>query len=149
MSVGEFCSRNVVVTDVTTDVQEAASLMRKFHVGDVVIIDDQNGLNVPIGIVTDRDLVLEVLAQDISPDNITVCDVMSENIHSMQQNEDLFDALYLMAEKGIRRIPIINDEGGLEGILTLDDLLEVFAEKFSCLVKSLSKEQQVEKIQRN
>ena len=149
MPVGEFCTRSVVVTAASTDVQTAAKLMRKFHVGDLVVITEQDGFNVPIGIVTDRDLVVEVLAQDINPDSITVGDIMSQTIHVAQQSDDLFDVLNLMADKGIRRVPVVNSQGVLEGLLTLDDLLEVFAEQIHCLVRGVSKQQRIEKTQRN
>jgi CBS domain-containing protein len=95
----------------------------------------------PLGILTDRDLVIEVLARDVDMDSVVVGDVMSFDIVSVTEDTKLIDAIKVMRNKGIRRLPVVNTAGGLEGILTVDDVLELLAEQISDLIKLVSVEQ--------
>lgn len=149
MSIGEYCNREVVVADSAMDAQEAAQLMRTYHVGDLVIVEERGDGPVPVGIVTDRDLVLETLAQQIDPTSITVGDIMSPDPQCVRDSEDLLEALRIMADTGVRRLLVLNSDGGLEGILTLDDAIELLAEQVSCMVRIVGREQRIEKIERH
>lgn len=140
MSLGEYCNREVVVAKKDIGIQEAARLMREFHVGDLVIVERIEDKNVPIGIVTDRDLVIEVLAQDVSAQSLTVGDVMCEDPATAHEEDDLWDTLNRMRSLGVRRMPVVNSQGGLEGILTLDDVLELICEGLTDLVKLVKRE---------
>lgn len=140
MSVGEYCNREVVVTQKNIGIQEAARLMREFHVGDLIVVERIDDKNVPIGIITDRDLVIEILAQDISLDSVTVGDVMQANPATAQEQDGLWDTLKRMRSLGVRRIPVVNVGGSLEGILTLDDVLELLTEELTDLVKLVKHE---------
>jgi CBS domain-containing protein len=140
MAVGEYCNREVVVAEKSTEIREAARLMRRQHVGDLVIVERRGEENIPIGMVTDRDLVVEVLAQDLDPDVITVADIMSLNPVTAPEEDDLWDTLNRMRSQGIRRLPVVNARGGLEGILTADDVLELFTAGLSDLVKLVQQE---------
>ncbi len=144
MSIGDFCNTEVVVVGRSTGVLEAARLMRAHHVGDLVVVENVEVRKGPVGIVTDRDLVLEVMAQDVNPEVITVGDVMSQTLHSIHDTADLLDTLELMANEGVRRLPIVNASGELEGILTMDDLLWVMAEQMRGLVNVIGREKKVE-----
>ncbi len=144
MSIGDFCNTEVVVVGRSTGVLEAARLMRAHHVGDLVVVENVEVRKGPVGIVTDRDLVLEVMAQDVNPEVITVGDVMSQTLHSIHDTADLLDTLELMASEGVRRLPIVNASGELEGILTMDDLLWVMAEQMRGLVNVIGREKKVE-----
>lgn len=149
MAIGDFCNTEVVVVDRDTGVREAARIMRERHVGDLVVVEDVSGRRNPIGIVTDRDLVLEVMAQDVDPGAITVGDIMSNTLHTIPESADLLDTLELMASEGVRRLPIVAADGTLEGILTLDDMLWVLAEQMRGLVKIVGREKKVEETNRN
>ncbi len=144
MAVGELCNREVVITEKTASVVDAAQLMRTHHVGDLVVVEDRGGRKHPIGIVTDRDIVVEVVAAGVNPDSLKVGDIMGPDVATVRESEGLFEALRYMRDKGVRRMPVVNREGGLVGILTLDDLLSLLAEEMTELAKLVSHERQRE-----
>lgn len=135
MSIGEFCNREVIVTGRGTGIEEAARLMREHHVGDLIVVESRDVGNVPVGIVTDRDLVIEVLAQGVDPDTVTVDDIMSDEPFVMEEHEDLWNALEMMRSKGVRRLPVVDGRGALVGIITLDDLVEAVGEGIGDFVR--------------
>ncbi len=136
MSVGEFCNRQVVISSPESDIVSVAKLMRKHHVGDVIIVRGQEGeARVPLGIITDRDLVIELLAQEVALDSVTVGDAMSYELVTCQESDSIGDALEMMLSRSIRRLVVVNDEKSLVGILTVDDLLEILAEEITTLTK--------------
>ena len=140
MPVGEYCNREVVIVETGTEIIEAARLMRSHHVGDVVVVEPRGEEKVPLGIVTDRDLVVEVLAQEVALDSVKVDDVMSAEIVTAREQDDLWATLNRMRTQGIRRLPVVNERDGLEGILTVDDMLEVIAEGLMDMVKLTGRE---------
>ena len=135
MTVGHFCNREVVITGRESTIFEVAQLMRLHHVGDVVIVDDREEGRVPVGIITDRDLVVELLADGVDLDAVTAGDVMSYELVTARTDDSIWETLKRMRGQGVRRIPVINDQGGLEGILSLDDILELLADELSMLAK--------------
>jgi CBS domain-containing protein len=144
MAVGEICNREVVFAEKVLSVVDAAQLMRKHHVGDLVVVEEKDGRKHPVGIVTDRDIVVEVVAAEVNPDALKVGDIMSLEVATVHESEGLFEALRYMRDKGVRRMPVVDREGGLVGILTLDDLLSLLAEEMSELAKLVSHERQRE-----
>ncbi len=134
MSVGEHCCRMVSVIHPGESVMSAAKLMREHHVGDVVVVEAQSQGNKPVGILTDRDIVLELIAKNISLDQVTVGDAMSYDLYSLPEDMDLLEAVAEMRSRAVRRAPVINQEGMLVGILSIDDVLGILAE----LLKDLS-----------
>jgi len=146
MTVGEICNRNVVVAPKTEMIVDAAKRMRTSHVGDLVVIENRNGRHFPIGIVTDRDIVISVVAGD--PDHINyllVSDVMSDDLITAREHEHIEAALKKMEEHGVRRLPIVDADGMLLGILTLDDILQYFTGQQSELVALVAREQRRER----
>ncbi len=148
MSVGEFCNREVVISTRNADMVLLAQLMREHHVGDIIIVDTmENGLNIPAGILTDRDIVIELIAREVPLDTVKAEDVMSRDLVQVREQDGLWDSLQLMQRKGVRRLLVVNKEGGLEGILTVDDLLELLAEELNSLskipFKGMSKERDI------
>lgn len=141
MSVGEFCNREVIVMGPDESVRDAARLMREHHVGDVLVVEDREGQRVPLGILTDRDLVIEVLAAGGDPDPFRVADVMTGDLLTAQEDEDTMATLQRMRNAGVRRMPVINQGGGLVGIITVDDFINMFAEQMEDLVRLVSREQ--------
>jgi CBS domain-containing protein len=148
MSVGEYCNREVVITERGTEIREAAKLMRQHHVGDLVVVEHRGDEAIPVGVVTDRDLVIEVLAQELDMEAVTVGDVMSMEIVTARETEELWDTLNRMRSQGIRRMPVVNERGGLEGIITADDIVEVIAEGVMDLAKLIRREMEREARQR-
>ena len=118
--------------------------MRSHHVGDVIVVDNQAELVLPVGILTDRDIVLEIMAEDVDLKMVSIGDVMSYELITVTESTTLIDTIKLMRQKGIRRIPVVNDKGTLEGLLSVDDLLELLAEQLNDIVVLISKEQSSE-----
>ncbi len=144
MAVGEICNREVVIAEKALSVVDAAQLMRKHHVGDLVVVEEKDGRKHPVGIVTDRDIVVEVVAAGVNPDALKVGDIMGPEVATVRESEGLFEALRYMRDKGVRRMPVVDHEGVLVGILTLDDLLSLLAEEMTELAKLVSHERQRE-----
>lgn len=141
MGVGEYCNREVVVMTPAGTVREAARVMRDEHVGDVVVVDEAGGVRRPVGIVTDRDLVIEVVARDGDPDEITLADLVAGELVCAGESDDLWDTLKNMRDRGVRRVPIAAADGGLVGIITLDDYVDLLAEEMDDLVVLIRREQ--------
>ena len=127
MRAGEICNREVVIVGRDKSVTEAASIMREYHVGDVVVCEQKYGKQVPVGIFTDRDIALEIVAKGTDPDNVLVGDAMSYNLITVTEDDDLLHVIEVMRDKGIRRIPVTDAEEMLVGILTVDDILDLLA----------------------
>ena len=144
MAVGEICNREVVIAEKALSVVAAAQLMRSHHVGDLVVIEEAAGRRKPVGIVTDRDIVVEIVAAGVNPEALKVGDIMGSEVATVRENEGLFEALRYMRDKGVRRMPVVDGSGGLIGILTLDDLLSLLAEEMMELAKLVSHERQRE-----
>lgn len=144
MPVGEICNREVVIAEKSLSVTEAAQLMRTHHVGDLVVIEKNGGRTQPVGIVTDRDIVVEVVAAGVNPESLKVGDIMGPEVATVRESEGLFEALRYMRDTGVRRMPVVDPDGGLVGILTLDDLLSLLAEEMMELARLVSHERQRE-----
>ena len=144
MSIGEICNRDVVFTEKTSTVQEAAQLMRQHHVGSLVVVEEGADPRKPVGLVTDRDLVVELVAENVPVDQVSIGDVMSNTVESAREDEGVWDVLRRMREKGVRRMPIVDAHGALAGIVTMDDAVDLLAEELSDLAKLMSRERQRE-----
>lgn len=140
MSVGEYCNREVVVAEKGTGVREAAQLMRKYHTGDLVVVERRGSDNVPVGIVTDRDLVIEVLAEDAPMEMLTLADLMGTQLATAREGEELWVVLNRMRSLGVRRMPVVNERGILVGILTMDDAVELISEALSDMSQLVRRE---------
>jgi len=140
MRVGEYCTREVVVATRDTGIGGAARRMREEHVGDVVLVEEHGDAKRPVGIVTDRDLVLEVLASGIDPGSVTVGDLPCRELAVASENDDLMDTLERMRALGVRRMPVVDGLGHLSGMLAADDLLGVICELTEHLVKLVDRE---------
>jgi len=141
MQVGEICTREVICADAETTIAAAAKLMRQYHIGGVIVTREEAGRRVPLGIVTDRDVVLGVVAPELNPNTLTVGDIMGPELVTAPETEDVFDAVQRMRNKGVRRIPIVQEDGGLAGILSIDDIIEILAEEMNQLARLISREQ--------
>ena len=135
MNAKELCNRQVVIASPELSVLDAARRMREHHVGDLIVVEEGDDGNEPVGVVTDRDLVLEVLADNVHrAEAMQVGEVMTCEIVTAGEDEDVAAVLQKMRSSGVRRIPVVNSRGALEGILTYDDLLEWFVEELRGLV---------------
>ncbi|MDX1763775.1 MAG: CBS domain-containing protein [bacterium] len=128
MTAGESCNREVVIIHREGTIVEAAKLMREYHVGDLVVVEEGDKGRIPVGIVTDRDLVVEIVAQGVDFDAVTIGDVMSFDLVTAEETESVRDTVKKMRSRGVRRMPVVDQSGVLQGILTVDDLIELYAE---------------------
>ena len=142
MPIGDVCVRDVAIGNKDMTVLDAAQLMRRLHVGNVVLTEESpTGRKVPVGIVTDRDIVVSVVATGLDPSVYTIGDLVTEALVTAHEDEGIFEALHRMRVRAVRRMPVVNREGGLVGIISVDDLIQLLAEEMSDLAKLISREQ--------
>jgi CBS domain-containing protein len=141
MLIGEACNREVVVTTRDTVIVQAARLMREHHVGNLVVVEERDGQRFPVGIVTDRDIVVEVVAENVALDALTVGDIMSAELLTAQEEDSVWIVLERMRARGVRRIPVVNAKGVLVGIMAMDDLLGLLSEELASLARLIKSEQ--------
>lgn len=144
MSIGEFCNREVVIADPETTALEAAQLMRQFHVGSLVVVDSMDGPRRPVGIVTDRDIAIEVVAKQVAPGSVRLGEMLVGTLATVAINEGVFDTLRYMRENGIRRMPVVDANGQLAGIVTMDDFLGLLSDELTELARLMAREQKHE-----
>ncbi|MGE0171269.1 MAG: CBS domain-containing protein [Oligoflexales bacterium] len=137
MSVGRICTREVCTATANETVADVARRMAEYNVGCVVVLDEAG---LPLSVVTDRDLVVQVLASESDPVGTTVLDILSPDLKTIQEDAPLEDALRLMRTSGCRRLPVLNDKGILIGIIALDDVLSLLAEEFGSINGILKKQ---------
>lgn len=130
MSVGRICVREVDLAELGETVLEAALRMGERRVGTLVIVD---GGGRPVGLVTDRDLALRVVAAGGDPRIVSVGDVMTEHPKTVSESTPIESALSLMRSGSFRRLPVVNEEGRLVGMFSLDDVLGLLAEEFALI----------------
>lgn len=144
MNVGELCNREVVFAYRDMALVEAARLMREHHVGSLVVVAERASERIPVGMITDRDIVVAAVAKEVDPKTLTVGDVMSSGALVVREQDGITDALRVMREKGVRRLPVVSASGALAGIVAIDDVLELLAEEMDGFVRTLRSERQRE-----
>jgi CBS domain-containing protein len=144
MPVGEICSREVVFARRGESLRLAAQLMREKHVGALAVVDERNGDRIPVGIITDRDIVLAVVAKGLDADTLLVGEVMSSELLTARESDGISDCIARMRAKGVRRVPVVDARGALVGIVSADDCLDLLAEELSGLARMISSEQRRE-----
>lgn len=130
MSLQALCKRVVVTIQRHATVEDAARLMRASHVGDLVVVDADDTRK-PVGIFTDRDLAVEVVALGMAPPTTPVGLVMSSPVLTLRKEDDLTEALDKMAARGVRRAPVVDGEGRLTGLISVDDLVPLLAQEMA------------------
>lgn len=148
LSTGEICTRIVTIASRKTSLIEAAQLMRQSHVGCLVVVDEAAGLRTVAGLLTDRDIVTAVVAAGLDAATLCVEDVMSPSPVSAREDDSLIDLMRSMRDHGVRRIPVVGAQGELQGIATLDDLLEILTQELGLLVAAIASEGRRERRQR-
>lgn len=149
MSAGEYANRDVIVVEEQESVRTAVNMMRQHHVGTVVVVAREAGRHpIPRGILTDRDVVLEILAEGVDLDEVTIGDVMSYELVTVPEKTGLMEVIEVMRDKGVRRVPVVDNRGALIGILSVDDVLELISEQLEDLVRLIAREQRHERARR-
>jgi len=137
MSVGRICTRYVDLADADETAQQAARRMSERRVGTLVILDLADR---PVGILTDRDLVLRVVASGRDPGETPVGEVMTRNPTMISEAAGIEEALSLMRSGSFRRLPVIGRDGVLVGLVSLDDILSLLAGEFTQVGALVEKE---------
>lgn len=144
MYIGKICNRNVVSADANTNVVEAARMMRHNHVGSIIVTHDGDKGTRPVGIITDRDLVIEIMAEEIDPGTVTVGDVMTRYPLAAYEDDEPYVVLEAMRNKGVRRIPVIDSDGMLVGVLAVDDILQMISRELGNMMTLVQREYDTE-----
>lgn len=150
MNVGRVCKHQVVTVTARTDLVAAAKLMREKHVGFLVVVEPESnaGYGRPVGVVTDRDIVISVVAKGGNPTELVVGDIMNQGPALIDEGESLDQAIQTMRRMGIRRLPVIGPRGMLIGIVSLDDVIDVLARELGELSGAVKNEQRIEGVLR-
>jgi len=148
MPIADVCVRDVVVASRETTVRKAARLMVENHVGNVVVIEEIGGRKIPVGIITDRDIVRNVVAEGLDADAFTLGDLGARELVTTGQDQGIYECMQQMRINGIRRMPVVDRKGGLVGIISLDDLIQLLADEMSELAKLIVREQARETVAR-
>lgn len=141
MRMSDICTPLTVHITPDASVREAAKLMRERHVGAIVVVDRGDGRRAPVGIVTDRDIAISVVAAGVDADAVTVRDVMSRPVATCTEDQDVFDAIQTMRAHGVRRLPMLNATGDFAGFVSADDIYGALATEFRDLSGALVREQ--------
>lgn len=144
MNAGSVCKQGVVTVTPTDDLIAAAHLMREKHVGYLVVSDTSLGGRV-VGVLTDRDIVVAVLAQEVDVRALKVGDVMTRDPLVIEDGQSIEVVLRHMREAGVRRVPVVDHSGALTGVLSIDDVLERIAEQLINIAGSIRNEQRMER----
>jgi CBS domain-containing protein len=140
--VSNLCQRNVVTAQDCITVKDAAELMRRHHVGCVVIT--RGTLAKPVGILTDRDIAIVAVARDFDPITLPVANVMSTQLHTIAATQPAITALKTMRRHGVRRLPVTGEFDELVGIISLDDLLNAYGAELALFAQAMRREREVE-----
>lgn len=133
MNISSICTRRMVSVDGDSTLAQAAAMMREQHVGALIVTQPMDGGACVTGVVTDRDMVVEVLAQGIDPGGIRVADLASQTLASAREDMDLSGAMAVMETHGVRRLLVTDAQDEVVGVVSLDDLMDACAKELAGL----------------
>ena len=146
MNAGSVCKRGVITVAPTDDLIAAAHVMREKHVGYLIVSE---GLSARarrvVGVLTDRDIVVAVLAQEVDAHALKVGDVMTRDPLLIEEEQSIEAVLCHMREAGVRRVPVVDRSGALSGVLSIDDVLEMIADQLLNIAGSIRNERRMER----
>lgn len=140
MAISECCNIGVVCCEAKASIPEIAALMRQHHVGDVVVVRYEDARRIPIGIVTDRDIVVETIAPDVDMHLLTAGDIMSTPLVTVTDEDSFPESLRLMRQHKIRRLPVVTENGELYGIVTADDIINLLTLELSMMSSTIAEQ---------
>lgn len=133
MTIRELCRHPVVAIDQAATLADAARQMRRHHVGALAVTAEDGGPRQVVGIVTDRDLAVEALARDLTPSDVRVGQVAQRQLVAVPAVADIGQALQTMQQHGVRRLLVVEADGRLAGLVSIDDMAEALALQFNAL----------------
>jgi CBS domain-containing protein len=134
LKIRDVAVHQPVTAHASESIGTCARRMHDEHVGCLVVVERSDGSDFPVGMLTDRDIAIEVVAFGLDPGTMTAGDVMSDKPAVVEEDDDLLDALAHMRERGVRRLPVVRPDGALTGMLALDNLLEALGEEIDGMV---------------
>lgn len=137
MNLAAICRHSPICVDLHASPREAALAMRTHHIGTVLVVTTEAGVRHVVGMLTDRDLAVDVLARDLGAGRLTAGELASTQLVSVRGSADVGEAVAAMREHGVRRLLVTGTQGDVVGILSADDLLEVMATQLSSLSAAL------------
>lgn len=146
MNVAKLCRRKVITIRPTDELTAAAELMRQEHIGYLIVVESEvaGGPLRPVGVLTDRDIVISVIARQIDPRSLRVGDVMTPQPVVVGETESVEKALESMRRMGVRRVPVVGSRGELVGVLSLDDVIDALAGELANVAGSIRNQQRIE-----
>ena len=137
LTAGDICKRKVTVGYRQTTLVAAAQLMREDHVGSVVVVEEDDGSRRVCGLVTDRDIVMSVVATGLQPGPLCPEDIMSEQLVTVAEGDAMPVVMRAMRDHGVRRLPVVDAHDELLGIVTMDDVLKILVRELNMLVGTM------------
>jgi CBS domain-containing protein len=132
--LGKICTKPVVTASAQMTVDQAARVMRSKNVGALVVVNAGR----PVGILTDRDVAVEVVARGMDPDTVRVGDVMGKKPVTIREELGILDAAKVFAKTGLRRLPVVTRSGVMVGIIAMDDLIMLLGNEMGHMAGALS-----------
>ena len=126
MPLMEYCTKHVITALGNQTVSDVTKQMRDKNVGSIVVVDSDKK---PLGMVTDRDIAVKVVAEGKDAKSTLLKEIMSKQAFVLRQDQGIFETTKMMSEKGIRRLPVVDRGGKLAGIICLDDLIMMFGQE--------------------
>jgi CBS domain-containing protein len=145
MLLNQICTPAVTCCTRETTALEAARIMREQHAGDLVVVDQIDETRIPVGVITDRDIVVQILGNEMDPATTPVGKVMQTPVVTAHETEDSSEAIARMRAHGVRRLPVVGRSGTLVGIVSLDDLLKHLASDTNALLEIVARQQDRER----
>ena len=142
MKTYDLCRKTVVTAMAATPLAEVSLLMRENHVGSVVVTDPER--RKALGIVTDRDIVVEVVAMGLDATTMTAGEIMTPAPAVSEADDDALWALKIMRDRGVRRLPVVDGKGELAGVIAFDDLMQHFGAVMGDIAQVIGTERSVE-----
>jgi len=136
MTVIDCCQTNVMTISPDATAYDAANLMEEWNVGSIVVTENER----PVGIVTDRDLVVRVLTQRLKSEEVGVREIMTPDPLVLKDDTGLYQVIKAMREKGVRRLPVVDSKNRLTGIITADDVIRLLVKEMSCISSTIERE---------
>lgn len=150
MNIGKICKHNVITAVESDELTAAAELMREGHVGYLVVVapGPAGTRGKPIGVLTDRDIVVSVVSKQTDPRSLRVGDVMTRQLVVVEEGLAVSSALVKMRDHGVRRLPVVAADGYLVGVLSLDEVLGFFSDGLRDVADAIRNEQRIEGVLR-
>ena len=129
MTICDICNREPATITRFGTILKAVEMMRQYDVGELVVVEEKDGRSMPVGIITDRDIVEKTVAENLSIDTVTVEEVMNPKLMTVNESESISKTFQLMHYKGLRRVPVVDNQGSLTGLLFIDSLFDFVVEE--------------------